>query len=111
MNSPGGARVNKMTTAQFFGLLLFVIAGYTAVELGKLMCEGKLLAAPEPDREFILTISQPETPGFDVVQSGLDKAEAEGVAFQLNEIFKRRGIPVSVKAQSQIDIGRYHPKP
>ena len=63
------------------------------------------------DQEYILTISQPGRPGFDVVQSGLDKAQAEGVAVQLNEIFKRRGIPVSVKAQSQIDIGRYHPKP
>jgi hypothetical protein len=63
------------------------------------------------DQEYILTISQPETPGFDVVQSGLNKSQAEGAAFQLNEIFKRRGIPVSVGARPQVDIGRFKPKP
>jgi hypothetical protein len=63
------------------------------------------------DREYTLVISEPDKSGFDVVQAGLNKSEAEGVAFQLNEIFKRRGIRVVVGARPQVDIGRYHPKP
>lgn len=45
-----------------------------------------------------------------VVSCGLTRAQAEGVAFQLNDIFKNHSVPVEVRAQVQADIGRFKPK-
>lgn len=45
-----------------------------------------------------------------VVSCGLTRAQAEGLAFQLNDIFKNHSVPVEVRAQIQADIGRFKPK-
>jgi len=105
--SPGGARVSRDFFKTLISFALMMLAGYAAVELGKVMADQK----PEVDREYILVITQPDKTEIGVVQAGLTKAQAEGVAFQLNEAFRGHGVPVSVRAKQQTDIGNYHPKP
>jgi hypothetical protein len=65
------------------------------------------------DQEYILIVSERVLKGelhdIGVVQCGLDKAQAEGVAFQLNEAFDHHGIDARIRAQTQTDIGRFHP--
>lgn len=86
---------------------LFVALGTVSV----LACFALGFALAAVDQEYILVLDQPEALlSIGVVQAGLTKAQAEGVAFQMNEAFKGRSIPVVVRAERQRDIGNYHPK-
>ena len=83
----------------------------SAIICGVLLDWGLGYLAQAVDREYILVISQPDKTEIGVVQAGLTKAQAEGLAFQLNEAFRGHGVPVSVRAKQPTDIGNYHPKP
>lgn len=66
----------------------------------------------ETDQEYIAIVTRTGYLAGDigVVSCGLTRAQAEGVAFQLNDIFKNHSVPVEVRAQIQADIGRFKPK-
>jgi hypothetical protein len=84
-------------------LLIHCAAGLLGVIIG-IVVRQKVDAA---DAEYILLIvegSDPDSNAIGSVQVGLNKVQAEGAAFQLNETLKEHEIPLVVKARKQIVV-------
>jgi hypothetical protein len=97
-----------MTTRSFlWGALLGAIA------IAAFQLTIGIRAAFADDPEYILIIvDQRVQPGSNigVVQVGMNRIQAQGAAFQLNEALKEHGLPVFIKIHTQSDIGNFKPK-
>jgi hypothetical protein len=70
-------------------------------------------AAFADDPEYILIIvDQRIQPGSNigVVQVGMNRIQAEGAAFQLNEALSEHQLPIFIKTHTQSDIGNLKSK-
>ena len=67
---------------------IFTVLGWCAVWLGFGLIVGH---AVEPTREYTIIVTRTPAPAQIIgrIQVGLTKAEAEGAAFQLNELFSK----------------------
>jgi hypothetical protein len=73
---------------------------------------GALTAFADDPEYILIIVDERIQPGSNigVVQVGMNRIQAEGAAFQLNEALKEHGLPVLIKMHTQSDIGNYKPK-
>jgi hypothetical protein len=58
------------------------------------------------DQEYMITLANPTKPKVivGVVKVGMNKRQAEGAAFQLNETLKERKLPLVASARKLVDV-------